>query len=1078
MVHNLHRLLALLLAFATHLTFAQNKTITGTVTDTDGIPLPGVNVIVKGTTNGTQTDFDGNYLLNTTQGQTILYSYLGYKTVRRVVEVTSIIDVQMEEDTQALEEVVITAQGIPRAKKALGYAVTKVVPEQIENRPEPDLARVLTGKIAGVNVIETGGLAGSGTNIRIRGSVSINGDNQPLFVVNGIPFNGDTNTESNITTGNGSSSTSSRFLDLDPNSIAEINVLKGLSATTLYGNAGRNGVILITTKTGTSDLVDKGLEVTFSQSSFFNEIANLPDFQNTYGQGGSNTENVEFLSSWGARFDRNLIVPHHYNQKDLAEAFPEFQGVGVLYQPFKNNVKDFFRQGLGTTTAINIAKSTETASYNVNFGHTDEDGFVPGNNFQRINFGLGGNVKLSDKLTINSAFNFVTSDFTTPPVAASNDSNNFSIFERLLFTPRNFNLNGLPFQNPIDGSSVYYRSDIENPLWLVANSQESIRTNRFYNVINTTYHFNDILSLTYRVGLDTYTEKQQFYMNRGGVSSLIAQQGFLKTTSAVNTIWDHSLLFNANNIRLSEKLGLTSILGLNTNSQSFDKFGIVSTNQVTFGFIDHSNFETQSNVDPFGGNLDFKEVVNTVGIYGQLELDYDNILYWTLAGRNDWSSTLERANRSLFYPSTSLSFIPTTAYPELKSDFVNFLKLRFGYGNSAGFPEPYKTRPTLAVGTAQFTDENGEIINVNSSGGLPTEDDLLPNPDLKPELHQEFEVGIEANLWDNRINFETNLYTRNSKNQILEKAVDPSTGFNTTLINAGTINTKGIELNLGIVPVKSAEGLQWTSNLIFSADQNKVIDLPGEDEIVIAGLTSLGNFAIEGQPLGVIKGSYAVRDDNGNLLINPATGNIINSRDIGLDNEIIADPNPDWRLTTINTFSYKNFSLTTQVEYVHGGDFYSRTINSLLRRGITTDTEDREGTFVIPGVLADPNTGEVLLDSSGNPIPNTIQQGADEVYFLNFVDPDGQAIYDGSVVRLREIALTYTLPRKFLDKTLFSSLSFTLMGRNLLYWAPNVPEGTNFDPEVVSTGVGNGLGLDFQTTPTAKKYGFSIRASF
>lgn len=1050
--------------------YAQKKTVSGRVTDDTG-PLPGVSVVIKGTTKGAETDFDGNYSIEVNLGDILQFSYVGMTTQEIVVGASNVINVVLQADN-ILEEVVITAQGIKREKKALGYAVANVGSEQVESRPEADIGRVLSGKVSGVNVVGTGGLAGSGTNIVIRGNVSITGNNQPLFVVNGVPFNTSTNAESNVTTGNGSVSASSRFLDLDPNNITDISVLKGLSATVLYGDAGRNGVVLITTKTGSTSLIDKGFEVEVNQSVFINEIASLPDYQNIYGQGGDNSINVGFVGNWGGRFDSNTMVNHHYNVSRLADAFPEYQGVTVLYEPFKDNVKDFFRQGFGTTTSINASKNKEDVSYNINFGHTDEDGFVPGNNVRRTNFGIGGSVKLSNKLKINGSLNFVNSDFKTPPVAADNGTGNFSIFTRTLYIPRNLDLNGLPYQDPVTGASVYYRTDQENPLWLVDNSQESIIVNRFYNNISTSYDFSEHVSLTYRLGFDTYTEKQQFYINKGGVSSLLAQNGFLKTTSGTNTIWDHSLILGINNLKLANDLGLNSTIGFNINGETYEKFGVASTGQVVFGFIDHNNFTTQSNTDPLGSSLDFKQKENTLGLYGQLEFDYANYLYLTLAARNDWSSTIESANRSLFYPSASMAFIPTTAIEGLRSDFLNFLKLRFGYGTSAGFPGPYLTRATLPAATAVFTDIGGNVINTNSNSSL------FPNPDLKAELHREFEVGLETQLWKNRINLEVSVYKRDSKDQILRKFLDPSTGFDQTFINAGKINTEGIEVDLGFKPFKKDSKFQWNSNLIFTASQNEVVDLPGGDDVFISGFSNLGNYAIEGEPLGVIRGSYALKDEDGNYLINPTTGNIIDSDAIGLDDEIIGDPNPDWKLTSSNVFSYKGLSLSAQVEYTHGGDFSSNTITNLLRRGVTIDTEDREGTFVIPGFLADPNTGEPLLDGSGNKIPNTIQQGANEVYFLNYVDPSGQGIFDGSIVRLREISLSYNIPSKLLEKTPLGSLSFTLQGQNLWYWAPNVPKGTNFDPEVISTGVGNGLGLDFQTTPTSKKYGFSIKATF
>jgi len=1064
-------LIILLILFSFSNIKAQERIISGNVTDESG-PLPGVSVIIDGTTIGTETDFDGNYTLNANAGDVIQFSFVGMATVQRTIGTESTINIAMVTDDNTLDEVVVTAQGIKREKKALGYSVANVDEEALEDKAEADIARVLSGKVSGLNVVETGGVAGSGTNITIRGNLSITGNNQPLFVVNGVPFNTSTNAESNVTTGNGSVSASSRFLDLDPNSITNISVLKGLSATVLYGDAGRNGVILVTTKTGSTDMVDKGFEIDLSYSTFINEISSLPDYQNIYGQGGDNSINVGFVGNWGGRFDSNTMVRHHYNQARFAESFPEYQGVDVLYQPYKNNIKDFFRKGIGTTASVNASKSSEKVSYNINFGHTDEDGYVPGNNVNRINFGLGGSIKLDNKFTVTGSFNFVNSNFTTPPISADSGTGNFSIFTRTLFIPRNFDLNGLPYQDPVTGANVYYRTDQENPLWLVDNSQESIGVNRFYNSVSAKYDIRDNISLTYRVGLDTYTEKQQFYINKGGVTGLLAQNGFLKTTSATNTIWDHSFILGIDDIKITEMIGFNATIGFNINSESYDKFGIVSTDQVVFDFIDHTNFATQSNSDPLGSSLDFKQKQNTLGLYGQLGFNYSNYLYLTLAGRNDWSSTIEKENRSLFYPSVSLSFVPTSAFEGLNSDFLNYLKLRVNYGTSAGFPGPYLTRPTLPLATAQFTDRNGNIINTNSNSSL------FPNPNLKAELHREFEVGFETRLWENRINLEVSAYKRDSKDQILRKFLDPSTGYDQTFINAGKIESEGIEVDFGFRPFKNSTGFNWDSNLIFSAYQNEVVELPGGDDVFIAGFSNLGNYAIEGEALGVIKGNYALKDDNGNYLINPTTGDIISSDAVGFDDEIIGDPNADWKMTTINTFSYKGLSFTTQIEYTHGGDFSSNTIGNLIRRGVTKDTQDREGTKIIPGFYADPTTGLPLIDTNGNQIPNTIQQGANEIYFLNIVDPAGQGIYDASVLRLREISLTYALSKDILKKTPFGSLSFSLLGQNLWFWAPNIPEYTNFDPDVLSTGVGNGMGLEFQTAPSSKKYGFSVRASF
>lgn len=1051
-------------------TTAWSQTVSGTVTDENNQPLPGATVLVQGTTRGVSSDFDGKYQINASQGETLEFSYVGYATQSVVVNAATH-DVQLNLDNE-LEEVVVTAQNILRDKKSLGYAITSLKSESFENRPEGDIARVLNGKVAGVNVISTGGTVGSGTNITIRDNISINGNNQPLFVVDGIPFESSTDAQSNVTTGNSSVSASSRFLDIDPNNITNISILKGLNATILYGNLGRNGVVLITTKGGAAKTAGKGYEVSLSQSTFVNEISNLPDYQNTYGQGGDNTTNVGYVGNWGARFDENQTVRHHYNTGGLAEAFPEYQGVQVPFKAFEDNVKNFFRKGIGTTTALSISKASENVNYNFSFGHNDEEGFVPGNSFKRNNLGLGIYSKLDSNIELNASFKYTTSGFKTPPIAADNGTGNFSIFTRTLFVPRNLDLD-LPHQNPIDGSSVYYRTDQENPKWLIDNSQESIHTNRFFSSVSLSSAIGKNLNVMYRMGYDTFNENQRFYINKGGVSALIAEQGYLRTTSAINTVWDHSVILNLHGIDFNEDLSLSGTFGFNTYSNKSEKVGLVSTGQAVFDFLDHNNYSTQSNQDPLGSSLDRIELENTLGAYGQVQLDYADYLYLTLSARNDWSSTVEPENRTILYPGVSLSAIPTSFIPEIKSDFFNYLKIRGSYATSAGFPDPYLTRPTLLIETTKFTTASGEKINLNSTSTL------YPNPDLKAELHKEIEVGIETKFWKNRISIEASAFKRTSEDQILAKFLDNSTGYGFTYINAGEIESKGIEIELSASPFRnSGKAYNWTSQFAFSSYQNEVNDLPGGDDIPIAGFSNLGNYAVEGQPLGVIKGSYALKDSEGNFLINPATGNIIDSDAVGKDDKIIGDPNPDWKLTSINSISYKGFSLSAQIEYVHGGDISSNTINNLLRRGVTKDTEDREGTFVIEGFYADPDTGDILVDANGNKIPNTVQLGTNEVYFINFVDPSGQQIYDATTLRLREISLGYSFSDKLLEKTPFDSIHLSLMANNIWFYTPNIPKHTNFDPEVISTGVGNGRGLEFQTAPSSKKYGVNLQLKF
>jgi TonB-linked SusC/RagA family outer membrane protein len=1082
-------ILTLLLALVVQLTFAQEKTISGTISDDSGLPLPGVNILVKGTSNGTQTDFDGNYAIQASAGQTLVFSYVGFKTTQRPVTAGSgTISFQLDEDASVLDEVVVTGYGIPRERKALGYAVSTLTAEAVENKPENDVVRTLNGKVAGVQITGTGGATGSGTNFIIRSKSSINGDNQPLFIVDGVPFDGGTNQQGGFEGGN--SVTSSRFLDLDPNNIESISILKGLSAAVLYGQQGRNGVVLITTKNGSSKNLSKKFEVTYSQSVYTTQISNLPDYQNDYGQGSDNTPNPTFVGNWGGRLDNGLSIAHPLSA-DFGDTFPEYDGLEIPYTAAPDNVSDFFRTGLGSATSVNVSGSPGDGGsrYNMNFGYTTEDGYIPSNGLTRYNIGMGGSTKLGNKFSFNGTANFSSLRVNTPPIAANNAGGAISIFTRLLFIPRNLDLGNLPFENPNDNSSVYYRSDQENPYWLVNNAGQEQKTNRFYGKLATSFEISDNILASYRFGLDTYTEQQEFRVAKGNVTSPYDNGGYLRTTEGINFIFDHNLNFSFNNINLTEKLGLTSQLGFNARRDEYEQFGIASTGQVVFGFFNHSNFLNNTIDDPVAGNLDFRSERNILGAYGEASFDYDNFLFVTLSGRNDWGSNVEKDNRSIFYPGASVSFVPTSLDGVSTTGALNFLKLRAGYGTSARFPGLYGTRAILSTVANNFIRPDGTATTINS---LPAGS---PNIDLKPELQKEFEVGAEAELFNRRLSIDATVYKRIIEDQIVNRPTNPSTGFTNINDNIAESEIQGIELGIDFTLLKT-EDFSWNVRNNFTAYENEVTDLGGIEAFPFAGFIGLGNYASEGEALGVIQGSFAARYDpanttpenplgienvgvNGTLLINPLDGKIINSDDLALPIATVGDPNPDWNATTINTFTYKSVSLSAQVEYQHGGDIYSQTATQYYRRGVTTvNVDNREGSYVIPGILANPNTGAPLTDTSGNFIENTIQIGANDLYFINLVDPVGQGIYDASHLRIRDISVTYSIAEKLLERTPFGNVTFSLSGQNLYVRTFNIPQAFNFDPEALSTGVGNGQGLDFQTGPSSRRFAFSVKATF
>ncbi|MFD2101650.1 SusC/RagA family TonB-linked outer membrane protein [Flagellimonas iocasae] len=1079
----LNGLLTLLLAFVVHVSFAQDKTITGTVTDADGLPLPGVNIVVEGTTNGTQTDFDGNYSISASQGQTLLFTYIGQRPASRAVGAGSVINVQMEEDTQALEEVVVTALGIKREKQALGYAVAEVSSEQLEEKAEGDLGRVLMGKASGVNITQQSGLSGSGTNIIIRGFNSFSQSNQPLFIVDGVPFNGDTNpsgrqgSRNDFVNGNNGSS---RFLDLDPNSIESVNVLKGLAASTLYGSLGRNGVILITTKAGSGGQGAKKTEITVTSSMFFNEIASTPKYQNEYGNGFDQAFGWFFsnwgpsfsrdgLSGWGnsASFDANGTLPHPYSTStsSIQAAFPEYANARYEWKPYKS-FENFFKTGTVANTSINVAGASSDGkiSYNMNYGYLKDQGFTPGNSLNRNNFGVGGRAVLSNKFTVSGTINYARTKFISPPVALSLGNgatgSGSSVFGDLYFTPRSVDVLGLPYQNPLTGASVYYRQNnsIQHPLWTVNNAGTQQETNRVFGNMAIQYDISENLNLSYRVGIDNYSENNLNYQNKGGVNSnsndIRLQSGIYETWNNTNTIWDHNLSFNGD-FDLTETVGSTFNVGFNGRREVFNQNGVSSDGQQVFGVLRHFNFLNNNEIQGTSER-------NVIGLYGQLEFDYDNFVFVTLAGRNDWVSNLDKANRSLFYPSASLSFVPTTAFDGLKGDALNYLKIRAGYGTSAGFPDQnsdsYPVASRLSLNTQDFQDETGRNVVTNTT---PL---TLGNPELKPEQVSEIELGVETRWWDGRITLDASIYQRTTTDLIVSQPLDPSSGYYRTTTNVGEIKGEGVEVDLGLNLIRSdSDGFNWNSNVNFSATETTVEDLGADtDLIVYSGYSNLGNAAIEGEPLGVIYSSRVLRDDAGNLVVNSAGDYVFDSQD-----GVIGDPNPDFTFNFNNQFSYKNFNLGFQFNWTQGGDIYSGTIATLLGRGLIEETVDRENTYILPGVKQ--SNGEV----------NDVQINNSDYFFNNVLfGPSELQVYDATLLRLQEVSLGYSVPKKFLDKTPLGSLSFTVSGFNLWYDAINTPDGANFDPNTSGTGVGNGFGFDFLNGPSSRRYGFSVKATF
>lgn len=1051
--------LFIVLLFGTSSVFAQNK-IKGKVTDSkNGSPISGATIKVKDENTSTTSNADGTFEIVAKLGSALEISEVGHApvSVKYTEPVLGGLQIVMNQDTRGLSEIVVTSLGIKREKKALGYAVSTVNKKDLELRPEADLGRILSGKAPGLNVLATSGLSGSGTNINIRGISTITGTSSPLFVVDGVPFNSNTNTSSDFTYG---TQTSSRFLDLDPNNIDNVSILKGLSAVTLYGEAGRNGVILITTKNGATSTSKKKNEISVSQSNFETK-AFLPEYNTSYGGGFDLSLGLLFFSNWGAKFTNPPAqVRHPYDKTSLNADFPEYKGVPYDYK-FHNSVPNFFRTGTTSTTAVNVGGSSGSLNYNMNFSHTDDNGYLPGNSLLKNNFGVGGTAKLSNRFTISGTMNYVGTNVKSPPTSNSygNNATNTSVFGNVMYTPTAMDLMGLPYEKPSDHSQVYYRNDngIQNPRWTLYNAFTVDKVARVYGQMSTKYDIAKGIFLTYRVGYDNYTEYQEYSQNKGGVAT---PTGILRTSTGINTIWDHTLLLSFSR-SLGGNFSLNADAGANRRQDIYEQTGMTSSQQLVYGLMNHGNFINHSTSSENGVALNrLPEEVLGLGVFATGTIAYKDYAYLTVGGRNSWKSTVEEKNRSIFYPNAALSFIPTSAIAALQNNkTVNYLKLRVGYSTSANFPPPYATRSSLFIASRSFVTATGTPINVNS---IPN---LLPNSNLKPELLKETEAGIEGKLFNNRISLDLTLYNRVASEQILRRDLDPSTGYTSQQINAGKVNNKGIEIQLGLTVIEN-RSWKWQVDGLYTLNKSMVSDIPSDlAQVNTAGYSNEGTFAKNGYPLGIIMSNYFQRDPKTGQRLVGTDGNYINSNNIG----VIGDPNPLYKVSGISTLSYKSFSFRMQWDYTQGGQMFSGTAGGLLGRGVTKDTEfDRAASYILPGVLENGKPNNIQISSSQAYYGNSITNGA----------ADESAIYDATCIRLREASLSYSIPAKLLSNTPFGSISLNISGTNLWYYAPNFPKYIHFDPEASGLGVSNGRGLEFLSGPSARRIGASIRVTF
>ena len=1052
-------------SISSYLVVFQESTITGLVTDSDGTPLLGATVQVEGTTVGVTTDFDGNYTINVPEsGSNLIFSYIGF--FQKIIPIAgqTNINVQLEEDANALDEVIVVALGIERNKKTLSYSVSEVQGDQLANQAEPDVLRALNGKVAGVNISGSGGAAGSSTNIIIRGNNSATGNNQPLFVVDGIPF--DNSTSSTADLAGASSSYSNRALDLDPNDIESMTVLKGGAAAALYGSRASNGVIIITTRSGSAS--KKGLEIEISSTTGAESISRLPDYQNKYGQGnyvnGEYTFSPVATESWGPAFDSpNLDGNGGLFSDDGAIKYINHVGDAVPYKAFPNNVKDFYRTGFQRETSIRAQGGDGKNAFAITASNVDNEGFIPYTGLKRTSIKVSGLTNLENGLEIKGSATYVNTH--QDGILSGGHNTLSSINRQTLFVPRSYDLTGFPYIDEITGEQLRY-SFWDNPKWLAQEGPYISDVNRVYGYLSAAYKVKDWLNFSYKIGLNTYTDARTQIIPKGSFNT---PGSIINNNIAFTEISSDFIVTGAK--QLTEDLNLRVLVGHNYNERKTDVLNFRGTGIIKQGIDRITNTESVVADQSTFSNR------RIVGLFTDMVFSYKDYLYLNLTGRNDWSSTLPKGKRSFFYPSISTTFNFTDAFA-MKSDFLTFGKLRLAYTKIGNDADPYLLQTVNTINGGG----SGREFPFNGVSGTEIGDNL-GNESLRPEFTTEYEAGLELTLLKGRIGVDVTYYSKSTKDQIFSVNIPAATGYATKTLNAGEISNKGWEIGLDLNPFKNPEGFSWNIYTVFSKNISKVEKLiDGLDQINPGNrVDAYGNILRVGEPYGVIEGEVQNRDADGNILINALTG--LPTKAPGLD--IVGDPNPDFIVGINNTMTIKGFRLGFLFDWKQGGDILSLSNGYLRGFGIAEETAvDRDRTYILPGILADANDPtQAMLDANGNTITNNIQispqnywSGATNGTQRNQYRFSAESlIFDATVFRLRELSLGYTFTKKTLKTLPFGSMSITLLGRNLWYKAPNFP---HLDPEVSTYGAGNAQGVEQYAPPTAKNLALNIKLSF
>ena len=1035
MIQKLMKLLLIICIFSVHTIDAQT-TVTGTITDaSDGIELPSVTVLEKGTSNGTSTDFDGKYSIQITNQNAVLqFSSLGYTAKEIAVNGKTVINVTLEQSAEALDEVVITALGIKKETKALGYSLTQVGGDAIAGIKTPNAINALQGKIAGVNITQNATGAGGSSRVVIRGASSLAGGNQPLYIVDGIPIGNDNNGSAGVWGGgDGGDGISS----LNPDDIESVSVLKGGAASALYGSRASNGVIIVTTKSGKGQ---KGFGVEVSSQMTFDTVdTSLQDFQTQYGQGlrgakpGSQTEALDAgLSSWGPRFDGIDVV--------------QFDGVSRPYSYAGNNIEKFYRTGATFVNTVALSSSTETSNYRFSVSDFNNDDVVPNAGLNRKSFSLNASSVLAKKLTSSVNAKYTIEDVTNRPRLSDSPGNaNFTV----ALLPGNLDVTSLLPATNEDGSERQYSNNTfsQNPYFATNNFRNEDVRNRIVASTSLRYDISDWVYVSGRMGVDHSTRKSVSVTPYG---TAFQPLGSINEQERRYTQIDADLIFGVEK-DIDEQFSVNAFVGANSNSQKREQLNLGGGDFIVPGLEDLGNTLSQSR------SRSFSEI-KIGSLYGSIELAYDKWAYITFTGRNDWFSTLSFPGKTTpngdFYPSLSASVILSEAL-ELPSE-INFLKLRGGYSQVAGgAPDPYSLSLTYQIFGQSFLGQPTGQINGNT----------VPNGDITPFEKTEFEIGFDARLLNNRLAIDFAYYANETVGDIVGVSASQTSGFGSALANLGKISNKGIELLISGSPIKTED---FTWNTSFNISNNKGIVESTNDTGGILFLEeprtrNIRVAQIVGENYGSLYGVSYQRDDSGTIMYDIDGDGV--PRAVEGERKLLGQGVPPTTIGFSNSFKYKEFSLNFLIDGKFGGQVFSGTNTLLYGTGLHQDTvEGRENGLTVSGIDA----------ATGQAFTTTVAPENLSTYYGEINDIAEHFVEDSDFIKLRQLSLGYQFPNESLENTFIQSVNISVIASNLFYLKRSID---NIDPESAYS-AGNSQGLEYFGVPSTRNYGLSLNVKF